>query len=141
MVVVVDGSADGYTAAGYAGSLAAGSGSALTVALLLTTPWTLALEPLAMAYHSAGDAEIDMVTRLSRLLDPYGVRWDPQPVTYDPVATIGAAAVRRGADRVVAGRRRTARIARALGRRYALAVLDTPAHLYTLKKDGNHGIH
>ncbi len=106
LLVVVDTGRDGLNAAPYAASVAAELGCELTVALLIERPWTLALMPYDLGRVPDDDAEIDAVIWLTRVLDPYGVRWRLEPVTEQPVRTIRRITSSRPARLLVVGRRR-----------------------------------
>jgi nucleotide-binding universal stress UspA family protein len=128
LLVLCDRSDASLWAAEYAVRTAADLGCGVTVALLLTRPSTLAWSPLHVDVDDAG-AELDAVIVLSYLLDPYGVRWQLEPVTHDPVRAIAALACRHRTRWLVVARRgliagrRTGRVAGAVARRCGLPVL------------------
>jgi hypothetical protein len=130
LLVVIESDDAGIATADRAGSLAAASGCALTVVLILQLHWGFSLAALAGIVNPAmDDVEIDAVIHLSRTLERYGVSWHLKTVVDDPVACVAHLVRGRPVRWVLVDRHRglarwrpPARVARALERRHGLPV-------------------
>jgi hypothetical protein len=129
LVVLVDGILTDGRVTQTAAAMARAGGCELTVAALLTPTWLTGLAPIAgVVPVSAEDLGLDLVLRLTRSIDRYGVSWCIHPLVCEPYNELAHLLRRRPARALVTlaecepGHRRTTRLARRVSRRLGVPV-------------------